>query len=179
MPDNKSINDGSQDEGLIKRLEADLRDIETREILQGLTPRELTERGFTGANDIVVERTRFKETTEREKLVFEEGVEYERLADQDDISSIDIERILFVKDVALGQLIATREPNETVAFNAGRNVKKGVVDGRECFHAAVKGKVVIIHDTMHIVPSDIDCTIQIRILADKMQALLDCTPGYG
>ncbi|MBD3393209.1 MAG: DUF342 domain-containing protein [Chitinivibrionales bacterium] len=169
-----------QDEDrLIDRLEANLQQIETDEILKGMTREELEARGFVGDKDISVERASFRETTEKEKLVFEGGVEYERLDDHAEYGDLDIEKLLFVKDVKAGQVIATREQNETVPFNAGNNVEKGDLDGRECFRAMVKGKVVILRDTMHVFPSDIDCTIDVRVSNDTMYAFMDCAPGYG
>ncbi|MDD5674788.1 MAG: FapA family protein, partial [Chitinivibrionales bacterium] len=164
---------------LVDRLEANLLEIETREILEGMTHYELTERGFVGDKDITIDRARFKETSEKEKLVFEDGVEYQRLDDRDAYESIDIDKIMLVRDVQPGQVIATRELNETVVFNAGNNVDKGDVDKREIYRAKVKGKVVIIRDAMHVFPSDIDSVLKAHISDDGMRAIMDCSPGYG
>ncbi|MDD5674401.1 MAG: FapA family protein, partial [Chitinivibrionales bacterium] len=168
-----------ENEKLLERLESSLQDIESREIVQGMTLEELRMRGFVGEKEITIERGRFRETTEREKLVFEEDVEYERLDDRDEYETVDIQRVLLVKDVLPGQVIATREPNESVAFYAGRNVDKDELEKKECYRARVKGKVLIIRDTLHVFPSDIDCSIKIRISDDGMQAIMDCAPGNG
>ena len=178
----KSTNDTNAcggDEKLLARLEAELQAIESREILHGMTREDLEARGFVGEKDIAIERTRFKETTEKEKLVFEEDVEYRRLADHEEYESLDIGKLCMLADVRAGSLIATRDANETVPFTAGRNVVKTTAGDRELYRAAVKGKVVIIRDAMHVFPSDIDCMIRVSVSADRMRALVDCSPGFG
>lgn len=174
----KGLETGSGDE-LLKRLEDQLRDLETKEIIGGMTSEELEQRGLTGKNPIRIERSMHKETTEKEKLVFESGIEYKRLPDSQRFDEVTILSLLDLRDVAKGQLIATRNANESVEFHSAQNVKKETNGNREQYIAETKGKAVIIKDGLYVFPSDIDCKIRIRISANKMKAFMDCEPGYG
>lgn len=177
----KEPNDKSheKDQELLKRLKDNLDQIEIDEIMKGMTKKELEDMGFVGDKEINIDRTVFTETTEREKLSFKEGIEFERLPDHTQFESLDIDSLMLIKDVMSGTVIATREPDETIPFNAGNNVKKEESERGEKYTAELKGKVVIIKDTMHIFPSDIDCNIEVRIAHDKMTVNMDCEAGYG
>ncbi len=180
MPDKKRespLNDDS--EKLLNRLEENLNQIELDEIRKGLSREELEERGFIGEKDIDIHRKVFSETTEREKLSFKEGIEYKRLQDSENFESLTINSLLLIRDVEQGALIATREVDETIPFHAGENVKKVVDNEGEKYIAEVRGKAIIIKDTMYVFPSDIDCEISIRVSKSKMQAYMDCTAGYN
>ena len=123
MADSNDNNQNSrEDEELFGRLEDNLQRIEADEILKGLTKSELEQKGFVGDKEIDVSRRTFTETTEREKLCFKEGVEYKRLPDHEQYESINIDSLLLVKDILPQAVIATREPDETISFQAGQNV---------------------------------------------------------
>ena len=177
----KDNNDKSneKEQELLKRLEDNLQQIEADEIMKGFTKDELEEIGFIGDKNIEINRKVFTETTEREKLSFKEGVEYERLPDHTQYEDLDIDLLIIVRDVKAGTVIATREPDETIPFHAGKYVKKEVAERGEKYIAEAKGKVVIIKDTMHIFPTDIDCELEIRVSNDKMTASMNCKAGYG
>lgn len=171
--------DQNKDQELLKRLEDNLQRIEIDEITKGMTKEELEGMGFVGDKEIDITRKVFTETTEREKLSFKEGIEYERLPDHYRFDELDIDSLILIKDVKSGKVIATREPDETIKFHAGNNVKKEESDEGEKYIAEVKGKVVIIKDTMHVFPTDIDCSLEIRVGNDKMTACMNCKAGYG
>ncbi len=180
MAENNRKHQNSDDgDKLINRLEESLNQIELDEIMKGLSTEELEERGFIGNKDIDINRKVFTETTEREKLSFKEGIEHERLHDSEEFSSLTIDSLLLVRDVEQGTLIATREADETIPFHAGENVEKVTDDEGEKYIAEVKGKVIIIKDTMFVFPSDIDCKIAIKINEEKMHAYMDCEAGYN
>src|SRR4030042_4132668 len=172
-------NTDDQDAKLFKRLEENLDQIELEEMVKGFSNEELKERGFIGDNNIVIERKVFTETTEHEKLSFKEGVEYKRLPDQMQFTDLNINDLLLLRDVQADMLIATRESNETIHFNAGTNVEKLIDDDGEKYIAKVKGKVLIIKDALYVFPSDIDCALKIRVSENKMMVTMDCEAGYG
>lgn len=180
MAENNRKHQNSDDgDKLINRLEESLHQIELDEIMKGLSKDALEDYGFIGEKDIDINRKLFTETTEREKLSFKEGVEYKRLHDSEEFLSLTIDSLLLVRDVEKGTLIATREADETIPFHAGDNVEKVTDDEGEKYIAGVKGKVVIVKDTIYVFPSDIDCTISIKLDTDKMHAYMDCEAGYN
>lgn len=166
-------------EELITRLERDLDDIETGEFVQGMTDEELREKGFVGDKDIAIQRARHREGTEREQLVFEPEVEFERLADTTQWHELTIEQLLYVKDMEPGGLVATRNADEHMEFGAGHNVRKEVKGNTEHYYASCRGKVLIYQNALHVFPSDIDSTVEVSISPDKMQATMSCSPAYG
>jgi uncharacterized protein len=169
-----------QDPGmLLERLEQQLEDIETAEIMNDMTRESLEEKGFLGNKPIEIARSSQKTGTEKEHLMMAEGVEFTRLADSDDYSSLTIESLMHLKDVKKGQLIATRNTDERSAFGPGDNVIKNVNGPVEYYGAGKNGFVVIYKNALHIFPSDADCLIRITVTADKMSALMDCAPGHG
>ncbi len=161
------------------RLEEELEKMEIDEMMLGFTQEELEEKGILGDKQIEIKRKRFSETTEKEKLTIRPGIEYKRLPDNARFAALTIESLLLVKDVEPATCIATRGPNETVPFHAGNNVHKEENEAGEIYTAEVKGKVVIIKDTMHVFSSDIDCTLDLCVNGNKMKVYMDCTPEHG
>lgn len=161
------------------RLEKQLEEIDTREFLDGLTDEDLAEKGFLGDGPVTIERSTHEEGTQKEHLVFEPGVEFERLPEDTRFTDLDIEELLYLKDIESGEVIATRDADETVPVEAGNNVTRHVEDKKEKFTAGCRGKVLIIRDSVLVFPTDIDCSITLRVSSDKMQVFLDCAPGHG
>jgi uncharacterized protein len=179
MSDNIDKQQLSADEALLARVEKQLDEIETSEILRDMTPEALSEKGFIGDKPIDIGRSAKAQVTEKEHLLFEPGVEFERLTDTDTFETIEIESLLHVADVEKGKLIASRNAGERTTFDVGHNVGVEIVDGMVRYYAMVRGKPVIIKDSLHLVPSDVDCKIKIQIDEEKMHAYLDCSPAYG
>jgi uncharacterized protein (DUF342 family) len=169
----------SADEALLARVEKQLDEIETSEILRDMTPESLTERGFIGDKPIDIGRGAKTQVTEKEHLLFEPGVEFERLADSAVFETIEIESLLPVADVEKENLIATRNAEERTRFEAGNNITVTISEGRVHYYALARGKPVIIKNVLHLVPSDVDCKITIRIDEEEMHAFFDCSPAYG
>lgn len=169
----------SDTDKFLSRLEQQLDDIETNELLDGVTGKSLQEKGFIGDKEIEIRRAAHRHGTEKEQLVFEPGVEFDRLADAANFEELEIETVLFLKDVDKNQLIATRSADEQTPFGAGNNVARIVKDNTECYHATARGKVVIIRDALHVFPSDINCTVETRISLDRMHTFLTCSGAYG
>lgn len=173
------INEPQKAEKLFEQLEQNLLDIETEEIMNGMTPEELEEKGFGNSKAIHIERSKHKTCTEKEKLMFQEGVDFKRCADNEKFDSIAIADLIHLNDVKEGQCIALRNSNESITFGPGNNVRKEIKEECEYYYAEKKGKVIIIGKGLHVVPSDIDCTIEIKITHDAMRAFLTCSPAYG
>ena len=179
MADELKENGNENPDEMLRRLEKQLDDIETGEILHEMTRENLEEKGFIGSKPIEVFHGAQKTGTEEEHLVLESGVEFVRLLDSDDIDALEIESLAHFKNVKTGQLIATRNADEQSAFGPGRNAVKKVKGPIEYYYAGKNGFVVIFKKALHVVPSDVDCSIRIRTSDDKMHAFMDCSPGYG
>jgi uncharacterized protein (DUF342 family) len=179
MADELQVNGNENSDELLRRLEKQLDDIETGEILHDMTRENLEEKGFIGNKPIEMSHGAQKTGTEEEHLMLENGVEFIRLLDSDNIDALEIESLAHYKNVKNGQLIGTRNADEQSAFGPGRNVVKSVKGPVEYYYAEKNGFVFIYKKALHVVPSDVDCFISIRTSADKMRAFMDCSPGYG
>ena len=166
-------------EDLAARLEKLLDEVETDELLRNIYPETLEEKGFIGYNPIAIGPVAKPQITEIEHLRFEPGVAFMRLEDGVSFESITLESLPRLKDVLKGQLIASRDAHEMTSFEPGHNVLDTIVDDKVEFRAALRGKLVIIKNQLHVVPSDVDCRIRIRTDENKMHAYLDCKPAQG
>jgi hypothetical protein len=176
MPNNQN-NTGPDD--LLARLEKQLDEIDTAEILQDMTPESLKEKGFIGDKAVEIPSRFEKHETEKEHLVFEDNVEFERLQESSLIDDLSVESLLYLDDVENGQLIATRDADESAPMVVGINVARKEKDDKELYCALVRGKVVMIKNVLHVVASDRDCTLSVRIDPQEMNVFLDCEPGFG
>jgi hypothetical protein len=179
MSDPLRINDAEETGALIRRLGKQLDDIETGEIMRAMTPEDLEQKGFIGAKSIQICRSSHQTGTEEEHLTLGSGIEFTRLADSDDFDALEIEALANLKRIASGQIIATRGADEQIAFGPGRNVLKTVSGDIESYLAEKTGVAIIHKKALHIFPTDIDCSIKIRISADKMHVFMDLSPGHG
>jgi hypothetical protein len=166
-------------ETLMARLDKQLDEMETAEILRDMTPEMLAKKGFIGGNPVEIRRSTNRQVTEQEHLLFEPGIEFERPADGTSIDSIDIASLSHIPNVQKGQLIASRGAQERTSFEPGGNVVKDIADGVVRFHATLRGKPVILKNALHVVPSDADCRVHIRLDESRMHAYLDCAPAQG
>jgi hypothetical protein len=176
MPNNQN---NTEPDDFLARLEKQLDEIDTAEILQDMTAESLREKGFIGNKPVEIPRRSAKQETEKEHLTFEEGVEFERLDDSTIVEDVGVASLLHLGDVEKGRLIATRDADESVPVVKGANVVREENDNKELYYASVRGKVVIIKNALHVIASDRDCTLSIRIDDEKMNAFLDCEPGLG
>jgi hypothetical protein len=171
--------DNDSADSMLLRLQQQLDEIDTREMMRGSTDADLKEKGFIGDKRISVDRAAIEQGTDPEHLFFQTGVEYERIAGSAPYAEITIDKLLHLDDVAATELIAYRAAGERVPFDAGENVRLEIDGPQERYFALRKGKVAIVGNRLHVVPSDVDCTVSVAIAPDKMSALADCTPGHG
>jgi uncharacterized protein len=164
---------------LLQRLEQQLDDIESAEIMNDMTQESLDAKGFLGGKNIEIKRSSQKAGTEKEHLLMAEGVEFIRLADADDFNVLTIESLMHLKPVGKGKLIATRNADEQSVFGPGKNVLKNVQGTVEYFGAEINGFAIIYKNALHLFPSDQDCSIRLTVTSDKMVVFMDCSPGYG
>jgi uncharacterized protein len=175
----KSENEFDGDDALMKRIERQLDDIETAEIVHDMSSGSLEDKGFLGNKPIKIKRSTRNTGTEKEHLFIAEGVEFTRLPDSENFESLSLQSFIQLKPVKKGQLIATRNDDERTAFGPGRNVSKDVRDSVEYYYSATNGYPVIHKNALHVFSSDVDCSIRITIAGDKMRAFLTCSPGFG
>jgi uncharacterized protein (DUF342 family) len=164
---------------LLSRIEKQLDDIDTGEILGDMTKECLEQKGFIGDKPVVIPQKTPRQETEKEHLLFEVNVDFERLPDDTVAEELDAESLLHLKDVMVGQLLATRSADEQMPFSNGINVVRSINDTKEFYHAKVKGKAVIIQNSLHVIISDRDCKLEIRTDDEKMHAYIDCRPSLG
>ncbi|NLD93427.1 MAG: DUF342 domain-containing protein [Fibrobacter sp.] len=173
----KKLNDDTDD--LIARVERQIDEIECAEFLHDMTADALEEKGFIGEKSINFGKSRMSLATEKEHLLFEPNILFERLDDKANFFAIKVETLLHIPDVERGQLIATRAANESIPFDAGENVFANVINGEVQYRSKIRGKPVIIKNELHIVPSDADSSFKITLDSEGMNAYLECTPAYG
>ncbi len=164
---------------LLQRIEKQLDEIEMGEILQEMTKESLEEKGFIGDKPIAADVNIIRKETEKEHLLFEPNVDYERLPDNTRLDGLDAESLSHLRDVKKGQLIATREKNDAVQFYGGINVEFRISGNREIYGAKITGKVVIIKDRLHIIPSSRDSSVRLSIDEKKLHVYADFIPGLG
>ncbi|MFH0919282.1 MAG: FapA family protein [Fibrobacterota bacterium] len=180
MPDQPITDKDVKDvERLFLNMERQLQDIETTEIVQGRSVEDLAQKGFIGDKKIEIPRATHQLTTEKEKLVFFPGVEYARLSDAAKFEELQLETFDSQKDAEKGERLAFRALSETTPFEAGHNVVKQKMDVNDVYVATVRGKTLIFQNKMHVLPSDRDCRILLRVSKDKMTVFLDCAPHFG
>ncbi|MFH1762467.1 MAG: FapA family protein, partial [bacterium] len=176
---NENNLNSKKEKELLSRLQDTLANLETDEIVQGMTNEDLKGDGFFGEKDIRISRPWLKEGTERENLVFEPDVDFLRQDDSAKFNELDIENLKNIRDINKNRLIARRKTRENGEFKAGNNVVKEVKEGIEHYTSVIKGKAIIIKDTLHIFPTGIDGRFNIMISPDKMNVHIDCFPAYG
>lgn len=179
MGEEQNSNTNNDAEKLLQRLEKQLGDLDTEEFLADMTSEILAEKGFIGETSITIERAENRQSTEKEHLTFEPGVEFERLPDTALFEDLQIEFFLHLSDVQKGQFIASRSVDEHLPFSNGKNVVKDEKDGLVRFYATGRGKPVIIKDALHILLSDVDCYFAVNVDKKQMNVMVSCKPPYG
>lgn len=175
-----AVDKEKKDDGdLLARIEKQLDEIETGEILRDMTKDSLEKKGFIGNKPVTLPGNIRRRETEKEYLLFEPNVDYERFPDDTAVEKIDAESLSHLRDVKKGRLLATREKNESVPFSNGINVELRMAGNREIYGATVQGKVVIVQDRIHVIPSSRDCGVRIRIDEAKLNVFADFIPGLG
>ncbi len=172
-------NNKMENDDILSRIEKQLNEIDTIEILSDMTKESLEEKGFIGDKPVAVPKKSTREATEKEHLLFEEGVDYERLPDKTAVESLDAELLLHIKEVQRGQLLATRSEHDTIPFSSGINVVMKVTEKKELYYASATGKTVIVKNRIHVILPDRDSSLKISIDDSKLHAFLDCIPGLG
>ncbi len=175
---------------LFERLETELADIETREILEGLSAEELEMQGFIGKKNCTVTRSDYSALANPGGYRFAEGVEYHIVEITGDIDSVQYEELEMVSPVSAGALVATKpltgrkRPSDAASlFQKGYAEKARVrLDISEAVlrvWATVAGKVVLLNGHIYLVPIDRDATFSIEITADTMRACATISPARG
>jgi uncharacterized protein len=168
-----------RDDKLFEYLERQLEGIETDEYLHGMTGQDLAEKGLTATQRPAPERRRVRETTEPERLGFEEGVDYARLPGGTDADSVPDAELDGLGAVAAGALMATRRVGAGTRLRVGANVRKEIDESTERYFAVVNGYAVLAGDAFLVVPADADCRVGITVSADSMTAVMACSRGKG
>ena len=192
-PENRDGPNEEQVDRLIERLEKEYSFIETMEIIHGLTPEEIEEKGFTGNKKITIQRSKFARERIGSGLQITDGIEVFYKKGIKDISKIDIADIELLPDVQPGQIIALQKypaqqntPSfEEFATRLGpdypqkANVKLRPVPEGVQFIATIKGKAVFLDSKIYIITADRDAACSITVSDDHMRVYATLTPHSG
>jgi uncharacterized protein (DUF342 family) len=169
------LNDPLSIEHLMKQLD----DLEYLELSKGMTDDDLKERGIIGIDPANASIDNKKFTTDKEQLVFDPKIDFYRIDSDITFDKLQLEDYLFVKNTEPKALIATRKVKTSVVIIAGENVLQNSENDIVYFYAKVCGKVLILKDTLCILPADSDCKVVINISDDHLNAQADFYPGFG
>jgi uncharacterized protein (DUF342 family) len=163
----------------LEHLEKQLDDLEYLELSKSMTDDDLKERGLLVNGSSNNSFTGKKFTTDKEQLVFDSKIDFYRVDSDITFDKLQLEDYLFVKNTESKALIATRKNDQSVVINAGENVLQTNENDTVCFYARVCGKVLILKNTLCILPADSDCKVIINISDDRLKAHADLFPGFG
>lgn len=118
--------DGSEQERLermLARMDSNLDQIETQEILKGYSSEELRQKGLLDDDDntIGVERSEYARRQQAGGLVLEAGIEFEIIETYHTPNQIPVEEIEYLPDVAQGRRVATQDTEITCERNCEVN----------------------------------------------------------
>lgn len=169
------LNDPLSIEHLLKQLD----DLEYLELSKSMTDDDLKERGILdgGPSDISIDGKKF--ITDKEQLVFDPRIDFYRVDSDITFDKLQLEDYLFIKNTERTALIATRKDNSSVAINAGENVLQNSKNGVVSFYAKICGKVIILKDTLCLLPANVDCKVTVKISEDRLNAHADLSPEFG
>jgi len=165
-------------ESLLNQLEDQLQHIETDEYLRGLTSEELEEKGFIGSKPVSIKRAAvIPDVTKRVCC----------LPTAWDTSGWNAPRrrkrcnydLHGIPPVKRNQVFATRSLGNKIALVAGKHVRREVREDQETYAAEIDGVAVIAGNGIHVISTDVDCTIELTVSPDRMTVALDAVPGSG
>jgi uncharacterized protein len=169
------LNDPLSIEHLMKQLD----DLDYLELSKGMTDDDLKERGIIGNDPSKISIDNKNFTTDKEQLVFDPKIDFYRIGSDITFDKLQLEDYLFVKNTEPKALIATRKVKTSIVINAGENVHQNCENDIVYFYAKVCGKVLILKDTLCILPAESDCKVVINISDDHLNAQADFYPGFG
>lgn len=177
MENNQKNTENADD--LFKRLKEQLDAIELSEIIDGISTDELKERGLTSDMPVVIDRAQHSRNPDIKNTVLQPGIEFSRLPKGTDLDSIDVTDLLPLKPVENNSLIGIKDLKGLLKISVGRNTEIKETDTKLEIFSTCRGWLVILDEVLHIVPSDIDHSIQLHVSDDNMVARMDCAPAYG
>lgn len=110
---------------------------------------------------------------------FAKGVEYALLPADCDRDSLNPSHFPGLPEIEKDALVAVRDSRRKSRLSPGENVFSRTVDGVEQYHAKVRGRVLVIGDVIHVLPSDMDGRLAARTEDGNLSAYLDIYPKYG
>lgn len=178
---------------LLDKLEGEIEEIETNEIVEGFTSEELNEKGLIGDKKVEIKRSQFTKSTKEKEYTFCTGVEYyvcDLYTNIDELPFADIEHLA---DVFPGTELAKKkskvvytDPNKfkiqsvfTDNYLKVCNVDISYENQNLIFKSLVKGKVVLFNDQIYVIISDVDGYCKLKIAPDKMSVKADLSPSKG
>lgn len=164
---------------LFARLKEQLDAIELNEIIDGISTDELRERGLASDTPVVIDRAQHSRNIDSKNTVLQPGVEFRRMPKGTNLDSIDINELLPLKPVENNTLIGIKDLKGLAKISVGRNTDIKETDTKLEIFSICRGWLVVLDDVLHIVPSDIDHSIDLHVSDDKMVVRMDCTPAYG
>ncbi|MBD3418952.1 MAG: DUF342 domain-containing protein [Chitinivibrionales bacterium] len=183
-----------ESEEMLTRLEKEVYNIETAEILEGLTAEEMQQKGLLGDGEpLTVDRSMSSSARREGEYEFGEGVEYAVRHDVGKIENVSLADVEYLHDVKIDQHIATRKLSgyslekkgaDPSAYHkedyfSNNNVRIEFAEDRFYYHAKVNGKVVLLPKGIYVIDSDRDAIFELHVSADRLTALMDIHPAKG
>ncbi|MGD9202760.1 MAG: FapA family protein, partial [Chitinispirillia bacterium] len=180
-------------DSLFDKLENELSDIETNEIISGMTPEEMHEKGFIGENKIDRPRPKIQEKQVEKGYTFSEGVDYYSCTLYNNIKNLPYEDIEHIDDTLPNQIVASKiskvvytkkEDFKSTLFHDKKylescNLKVSYQNKNVIYTSLKRGKLVLLRDLIYLVPSDRDSYFNIRVAPNKMLVEADFYPSKG
>ncbi len=110
---------------------------------------------------------------------FAKGVEYALVQSDCEWESLNPSHFPAVPEVEKDSLVAVRDGRRKSRLSPGVNIHSHIVDGMEQYQAKVRGRVIVIAGSIHVLPSDMDCRLVARTEDGNLSAYLDIYPAYG
>ncbi|OGJ87751.1 MAG: hypothetical protein A2268_02545 [Candidatus Raymondbacteria bacterium RifOxyA12_full_50_37] len=164
------------------RLEEQLLDIESAEIVHGMSQHVLEEKGFLGEKKGIEGKKSpdaHEEETGADDLMFKDDIVCTRMPAGTALESLIPGQFEGRASVQKDQLIAFKPANAKTRYAPGTNVTKTQTGKGEVYAAGVAGWVVVLNESLCVFPCDQDCAIEVRIAKDKLSAMADFFPGRG
>jgi uncharacterized protein (DUF342 family) len=179
---------------LLDRLESELAEIETGEILGGFSTEELVDKGVLDENaDVTIDRSPFSSARKEGDLRFCENIEYYVINKYRAVKDVPFDDVAHLKDVEAGEQIGWRElsanqvnkqgtnPSSyyTLEYLNSSNIRPIFLNNKFSLYAKIRGKVVVLVSGLYLISSDRDGEFDLRIENAGMVAYLDLIAPRG
>lgn len=178
---------------LLQRLDREMTNIETDEMLLGLTAEELDEKGLIGEKKLTPERSAYSNAAIVCGFEFANNVEYKVFADLGKPSDIPFEDIVHLGSVNAGLQVARKKidipTKQRASFTPGGiytevylhscNLEITFSNPYLEFRSTMAGKLLVVGEMLYLVEERREGKCEVRVAPDRMSARADLYPSMG